>query len=228
MGNDSKNIKRQETARPDNRVGEGKEVNPSKKVIAVVKRGGEYERRTLCHDGDPAARLPSRHGSLVVTVRTSSILVPPFFSGFSCFPVGAGVKDVLYVYTSLFRRFFCGRISCYISVFIRVKHHAFRTSITPFQIRVMIVVYVSILMTDIGISVRIFNKSVRRDLRDSSVIKPSIGSVQRDSVPFSRLQISLASYGPDFSSLVNFVFAKAWYAFSFHLFSTLHSRFLSS
>lgn len=47
MGNSSKNIKRQGTAQPNSRVREGKEVNPSKKVIAVVKRGGEYERRAL-------------------------------------------------------------------------------------------------------------------------------------------------------------------------------------
>ena len=65
MDNGSKNIKRRETAQPGNRVVEGKEVNPSKKVIAVVKRGGEYERRALCHEYAQAACPPSRHGSLV-------------------------------------------------------------------------------------------------------------------------------------------------------------------
>ena len=168
-----------------------------------------------CHDATAACPHPANEG-LVIMVQISRIFVPPFFSGSPCLSVRACIENMLYARAGLFRCFFCGRISCYVSIFVRVNHHTFMTSVTPFQILVVIVVRVSVLMANIRISIRIFDKSGRRDLRNGPIIEPSIGSIQCNGVPFSRLQIFLASYGPDFSGLINFVFAKARYTFSLH------------
>lgn len=216
MGNGSENIKRWETARPGNRVAEGKEVNPSKKVIAVVKRGGEYERRAL---------LPLFHGrvsphpaneGLVVMVRISRILVPPFFSGSPRTPVGAGVEDVLHARAGLFRRFFCGRISCHISVFVRMQNTPSLANVAPLQISMIIVFHIPVFMPYVRISIRIFDKRVRGEPRNGLIGKGSVATVQCNAASSPWFQISAKTFGPNPPGVFHFVLVKVRYAFSFH------------
>ena len=119
---------------------------------------------------------PANEG-LVVMVRISRIFVPPFFSGSPCLPVGAGIEDVLHARAGLFRCFFCRRISCHISVFVRSNHGTFRPYVAPFQIPVVIIIHVSILMANVGISIRIFNESIRCNLRNGSIIESAVGII---------------------------------------------------